>query len=276
VELRSGDHTLICDAGSGIIPLGQALAGQDGVRELAVFLSHYHWDHISGLPFFLPAFTESWTVHLYGPGNGPEEVEQALAQQMKAPYFPVETETWLADVRYLRAAGGDLEYGPVRVHTFHTHHPGTTFGYRFEVAGKTVVYASDNELGFIDQLTAERLAEQDLEPGEHALLERIREEARHSSLDGFRNADILIHDAQYTPADYARKRGWGHSCYVDTVHCAIDAGVRHLYLFHLDPSYNDDQVDALHRHALAIIEERGSPMRCDIAREGLVLELVEP
>jgi phosphoribosyl 1,2-cyclic phosphodiesterase len=273
IEVRYDDHILVCDAGSGIIALGEALMAQDRVREVAILVTHYHWDHISGLPFFQPAFTPSWTLRIFGPGDDESEVAEAIAQQMRAPYFPVETEEWLADVRYLKPTDGCLEHGPIRAYPFHTHHPGTTFGYRLEVAGKTVVYVSDNELLFLDRPVEQRLAEGDLEPGERELLVGMKEEARAQSLEGFRGADILIHDAQYTPEDYARKRGWGHSCYIDTVNCAIDAGVRELYLYHLDPSYPDDQIDGMYREALGIIHARRSPLRCHVAREGLIIDL---
>ena len=273
VEVRCGDHILICDAGSGIIPLGEALMDQDRVRELAILMTHYHWDHISGLPFFQPAFTPSWTLRLFGPGKNEVEVAEAIAQQMRAPYFPVETETWLADIDYLRPSNGYIEHGPIRIQPFNVHHPGTTFGYRIEVAGRNVVYVSDNELLFLDDPIDRRLVEHDLDAGEHELLLRMKEEEKWSSLQPFLNADVLIHDAQYTPEDYARKRGWGHSCYIDTVNCAIDARVRHLYLYHLDPSYPDARLDSLHHDALRIIRERGSSLRCDMAREGMIIDL---
>jgi phosphoribosyl 1,2-cyclic phosphodiesterase len=273
VEIRCGDHVLICDAGTGIIPLGAALVEQEAIRELAILVTHYHWDHISGLPFFEPAFTASWALRFFGPGKNEAEVAEALSEQMRAPYFPVETETWLADVHYLRATNGTIEHGPIRATPFNVHHPGTTFGYRIEVAGRRVVYVSDNELLFLDAPIDQRLGEHDLDAGEHELLLRMKEEEKWASLQPFLDADILIHDSQYTREDYARKRGWGHSCYIDTVNCAIDARVRQLYLYHLDPSYPDVQIDSLHRDALEIVRRRGSDLRCDVAREGLVIPL---
>lgn len=271
VEVRVGDHILICDAGSGIVPFGNVLMGQSEVRELMVVLTHYHWDHISGLPFFVPAFMPDWTIRFFGPGKNDAEVEESISEQMRAPYFPVETETWLADIGYLRLTDGVLQHGPIKIQTFNVHHPGTTFGYRIEAAGKTIVYVSDNELLFLDQSINERL--DDMDEKEQALLEEMKEEEKWTALKFMMDADILIHDAQYTPEDYARKRGWGHSCYLDTVTCAIDARVKSLYLYHLDPNYPDELIDRLHSHALEIIRDRQSTLQCHVAREGLAVDL---
>ena len=105
------------------------------------------------------------------------------------------------------------------------------------------------------------------------MLEDMRREERSRALEFMQGVDILIHDAQYTPEDYQKKRGWGHSCYIDTVNCAIDAGVKSLYLFHLDPNYSDVAVERMHAHALSLVAARGSPMQCLIAREGDVVPL---
>ncbi len=271
VEIRSGDHLLVCDGGTGIISLGEELMAQSELRELLVVFTHYHWDHICGLPFFQPAFSPAWKIKFFGPGDTAAEIEQRLSDQMKAPYFPVEIGTWMADIQYLDPQNRGLSHGPIGVSYYSVHHPGVTYGYHMQVAGKSVVYVSDNEVQFLKTSIAKRIHEFDAD--EHELLERMVSEQRSAEVSAIEGVDILIHDAQYTPHDYSRKRGWGHSCYVDTVNLAIDANVRCLYLYHHDPTYDDEQVAAIHRDSLQIIRERKSTMECHIAREGMKIPL---
>jgi phosphoribosyl 1,2-cyclic phosphodiesterase len=272
VEVRVGDHILVCDGGTGIIPLGEQLMGTGRPHDLLVLFTHYHWDHICGLPFFTPAFRQDWNISFFGPGENKGDIEKRISDQMKAPYFPVETENWMANIRYLSPdRGGVLNHGPMRI-TYHpVHHPGATYGYRIEVNGKTIVFVSDNEFLFLEKSIAQRYGE--FNPEEQALIDGMKSEERNLELSVVRNADILIHDAQYTPHDYEKKRGWGHSCYVDTVNSAIDAGVKSLYLYHHDPTYTDAAVEQIHRHSLEIIAARGAAMACHVAREGLVVDL---
>ncbi|EIJ41378.1 metal-dependent hydrolase, beta-lactamase superfamily I [Beggiatoa alba B18LD] len=270
VELRVDNHILICDGGTGIIPLGNALMGQQDIREVTIILTHYHWDHISGLPFFVPAFVPGWKVNFFGPGDNRKEIEKRISGQMVDPYFPVEVEMWLANIQYIDMENNELNYGPYKISSFNVHHPGSTFGYRIEVKGKTIIYASDNELSFIDQNIESRKDE--MNEQEHALILAMQAEERTKALEDIRNANIFIHDAQYTPEDYNKKRGWGHSCYIDTVNFAADADVKQLYLFHVDPNYNDDKIETLHRSAVNILHDRQSAMQCHIAREGLIID----
>ena len=271
VELRLGDTIILFDAGTGIIPFGQSIVRESRSGHLHVFLTHFHWDHISGLPFFVPAFTPGYRIDVYGPGGSPEELEEHIAQQMRAPYFPVETETWLATVRYHTPHHEPVHVGPATITSFVLHHPGLTFGYRIEVNGKIILFCPDNEIFFVNQrIDAMR---NEFDEDEHALLEAMKEEQRGRVTEFMRDADLLIHDAQYTPADYQRKRGWGHSCYIDTVNSAIDAGVKQLFLFSYDPNYDDDQVDELHARTRQVIEERQASTVCHKTCEGMIIEL---
>lgn len=271
VEINVDDHILVCDAGTGIIPLGNKLVAGAKYKELLIVLTHYHWDHICGLPFFVPAFIPDWKIKFFGPGESIQEVKQKLDSQMQAPYFPVGTETWMANIDYVNPRETKLSTGPIEV-TYHSvHHPGTTYGYKIKAAGKNIIYVSDNECQFLDKSIKQKMTEFSKE--EQAMFEAMNREEYEYELKTIQDADILIHDAQYTPEDYEAKRGWGHSCYVDVVNYAIDANVKELYLYHHDPYNNDDAVDAIYEKSLQIIQKRGASLKCHIAREGMEVEL---
>jgi phosphoribosyl 1,2-cyclic phosphodiesterase len=272
VEIRVGDHVLVCDAGTGIIPFGNEMLRQKQVRELLIILTHYHWDHICGLPFFVPAFIKDWKITFYGPGHSRKDIEEHVSAQMRAPYFPVGTETWLADVKYMDPPrDSHFKYGPIDI-TYHSvHHPGTTFGYRMKINGKIVLYISDNECLFLDKSIRQKYGEFSEE--EQELLTKMQQEEYEAEIRLIQGADILIHDAQYTLDDYKKKRGWGHSCYIDTVNTAIDAGVKELYLYHHDPNYGDDVISKIYEHCQEIIKDRNSELKCHVAREGMKLDL---
>ena len=271
VEIRSGDYLLICDAGTGIIPLGNELIQQDKIREMLIILTHWHWDHVCGLPFFVPAFVSDWKINFFGPGDSPKLIEEHVSAQMQAPYFPVGTETWLAETNYLTPENDSFQYGPMKIDFSNVHHPGITYGYKIEVNNKTIVYASDNECMFIEKSVKHRSNEFNEE--EHEIYKEMIHEEHQSELNLIQGADILIHDAQYTPDDYDKKRGWGHSCYIDTINTAIDANVKELYLFHHDPNYNDTTMEAILKHSNEIIKEKDASLICHIAKEGMVIDI---
>jgi len=271
VEIRTDNHILVCDAGTGIIPFGNEIMEQNDIRELAVVLTHYHWDHVCGLPFFVPAFSPDWTINFFAPGADTAEIEKHIAAQMRAPYFPVGTETWLADVNYIAPENNEFNYGPIKIQYSNVHHPGATFGYRIEVNGKKIIYISDNECKFIEKSINNR--NEELNEEERELYKAMVEEEHQTELKLLSNADILIHDAQYTPEDYKTKQGWGHSCYIDTINMAIDAGVKELYLYHHDPNYDDEAMDSIDKSAQQLVKERNSSMKCYIAKEGMIVEL---
>ncbi len=271
LELRMGEHVVIFDAGTGIIPLGNSLLEQSEIRALSIVLTHYHWDHISGLPFFVPAFTPGWEIDIYAPAASAEELAFNLAQQMKAPYFPVETETWLADISYAVPGAKPLEIGEARIGHHTMHHPGLTYAYRIEVNGKIIVYAPDNELSSFGRSIQK--GKDDFDEHGQPRLDDTKEGQLWRGLEFMHGVDLLIHDAQYTPEDYQAKRGWGHSCYLDTVNSAVDADVGELYMFSHEPNYDDAKLEALESQALALIDQRQSTMPCQLARENMIIDL---
>ncbi|MFQ5660900.1 MAG: MBL fold metallo-hydrolase [Gammaproteobacteria bacterium] len=272
VEIRVENRILLCDAGTGLITFGNEMLKQSEIRDLLIILTHYHWDHICGLPFFVPAFIPDWNISIFGPGQSNKDIEEYVSAQMKAPYFPVGTETWLAKINYLQPPKDHkFNHGPISFTYQNVHHPGTTYGYRINANGRTILYISDNECLYLDKSLKQKY--QELNEEEKELYDKIKKEEYGAELKLIQGADILIHDAQYTPEDYEKKYGWGHSCYVDTVNTAIDAGVNELYLYHHDPNYDDVIIGKIHEHTQQIIQERNSTLKCHVAREGMIIDL---
>lgn len=227
VEVRCGSTRLVLDAGTGARRLGDALLGE-GPLDATILLSHLHWDHIQGLPFFVPAYLPSTRLQIIGAANGVMSLREALAHQMTAPVFPVRLDELGAQIALREVRSGDtFDVGSARVRVAKLNHPGGVHAYRIEHEGQSVVYATDTEhYACVD-------------PALRALAE---------------GADVLIYDAQYTPEEYrgdlGRSRvGWGHSTYVAGAELARAAGVGQLVLFHHDPQRNDAGVADVERRA---------------------------
>jgi phosphoribosyl 1,2-cyclic phosphodiesterase len=237
------DGTLIIlDAGSGIRPLGAAL----GACQAVLLLTHYHWDHIQGMPFFTPVYLPQSSIRVYGPefnGEGPDEL---LTGQMLAPYFPAPASEWLGLESYhIVTDGQELSIGTGTVRAGRLSHPGLTYGYRIEDQGAVFCYLSDNEP---DVTTPEHVA---------------------AMIDLVRGADLLVHDCQYNEAEYIPRKGWGHSTPRQAVHIAAGAGVRRLMTFHHDPAHSDEMVEALAEE----VRELSGDFEVMIAREGEMIAL---
>ena len=271
IEVKVDDATMICDGGTGIIPFGNEMLAKGDTTELMIALTHYHWDHICGLPFFVPAFLPHIKINMFGPGQNRAEIQSTVNSQMQAPYFPVGTETWMADINYLDPEAKSFTHGAISLKPHLVHHPGLTYGFTINACDKKIVFIPDNECAFLDKSIQER--EDEFTEEEIELFNAMNLEEYNLELSYIQDADILIHDAQYTPEDYEKKRRWGHSCYIDTVNMAIDASVKELYLDSFDPYYDDDKVEEIYEKCLKIIQQRNSTMKCHLAREGMVIPL---
>jgi len=245
VEVRAADGTVVVlDAGTGIRRLGLSLPASLGSVDL--LLSHLHMDHIQGLGFFAPLHRRGMAVHIWGPPTTTRDLRSHLVRYLSPPLFPVHLQDLQCDLSLHDLAGGRFEIGPFRALAALVCHPGATLGFRLEADGAAMAYLPDHELG---------IGGIDL-GGDPAWI---------SGFELVQGVDILVHDAQFTPADFAGHEGWGHSTTAEVVRFAARAGVRHLILFHHSPDHDDEAIDRLVADAA-----RGAPpgLRVTAAAEG--------
>lgn len=254
VGVRLDNGTLIVfDAGSGLRVLGNMLMAQAQPVKLYLFLSHMHWDHIQGLPFFVPAYEQATEICILGPRSGLASLEQSLCDQMRTPYYPVPMHAMAANLHFTELSEGSVVDLPgAKVEVSALNHPGKTLGYRLLADDKVLVYATDHEPF-----------------GKLPASQHLTYPSRILALA--HGADLLIQDAQYTPGEYPQRIGWGHSTYLDALHIAHDAEVERLVLFHHDPTHSDAQVDRIVARCRAWIKRRGLALDCLSAAEGLQL-----
>lgn len=231
IEVRSSNGTVIVlDCGTGAHGLGRTLvsAGQSSFRG-HLLLSHTHWDHIQGIPFFEPLLAHGNEWHVYGPRSLGHSLRETLAGAMQYDYFPVTLDQLAGAAGYHDLVEGTFEIDDVRVTTRYLNHTALTLGYRLEIDGAVIVYATDHEPN-----------SRQLATGRGAL---YGEDLRHGQFVA--GADLLIHDSQYLAREYPAKVNWGHSTVEYVVHVAGSMGVKSLALFHHDPQRDDDAVDRL-------------------------------
>ncbi len=245
VEVRCGSERIILDAGTGLRALGDQLLSEGEVKA-TMLLSHHHWDHIQGLPFFVPIYLPSTLLEVIGPAAERCSMHEVLEYQMQSPVFPVRLDQVPSRLSTRDVHPGEtFEVGSSQVTVAKLNHPGGSMAYRIDYEGRSVVYATDTEhYACVDPALC-KLAE---------------------------GADILIYDSQYTPAEYSgeggpSKVGWGHSTYEAGAALANAAGVGKYLLFHHDPKRSDVEVLELERRTRELFTESHA------AREGLSLEL---
>jgi phosphoribosyl 1,2-cyclic phosphodiesterase len=227
VEIRTADNEcVIFDGGSGIRALGQTLLQEAGGEPIntKIFLTHFHWDHIQGIPFFAPMYVARNHIQFFSGSTG-RPLQETLEGQMSKPYFPVDFTQVAAkrDFHQIETGGCVKTEGGLYIRPFPLNHPQGASGYRIECNGVVIVYATDYEHG---------VKEYD---------DKLREYAQ--------DADILICDAQYTPAEYESHKGWGHSTWANAVFVAREAKANHLILFHHDPGHDDQAMMRITQNA---------------------------
>jgi len=259
IEVRSARGTLIViDCGTGAHSLGQNLlsTASKGLRG-HILISHTHWDHIQGMPFFAPLFVPGNEWDIYGPKGLDQSLRETLAGQMQYTYFPVTPDQFGATVRYRDLVEGTFDIDDIKVTTHYLNHPALTLGYRLEADGATIVYCCDHEPH------SRKLAD--------GRGEIVGQDLLHAEF--ISGADLLIHDAQYTAAEYPSKIGWGHSPAEYAVKLGQHAHVKRLALTHHDPLRNDDALDSVLAGIKDGLQTAASSLQVFAAVEGEIVEV---
>jgi phosphoribosyl 1,2-cyclic phosphodiesterase len=249
VVLRSG-RRIVIDGGTGIRLLGESLKTMVATVRLHLLLTHNHWDHLIGLPFFLPIYREDSEIQIDGWPLAFQALKRVFDDHMGDGFFPVAFEQLKAHITFVnKIARHPQVLDDVHIEALPLNHPQGCLGFRFQEEGQTLVFITDNELGL---------------DGGYRFPDFVK---------FAKDADLLIHDAQYLPEEMPVHRGWGHSTYEEAVHLALEAGVKTLLLTHHDPSRTDEQVRDILRRAREMAAAAGGKLTVDGAREGDVLYL---
>jgi phosphoribosyl 1,2-cyclic phosphodiesterase len=250
VQAASGD-LIVIDAGTGIRLLGNRLVSENS-RRINLLLTHAHWDHLSGFPFFKPIYKKSSEIRIHGPQTTQDSLKRIISKTMTAPYFPIEFEDIKADISFVRMGHKNHSIGSVNITTVPISHPNQGVGYRLEEDGKSFVFLTDNELTFHHPFGL----------------------GYDDYVKFCQGADLLFHDAEYTREEYeSHTRGWGHSVFLDTLQLALDAGVKTLGLFHQNQDRTDAQVDKMVEECRGLIKKHASSLNCFAVATGTEITL---
>ena len=265
VEVRADGEIIILDAGTGIRLLGLALDKEFGPRsmKLTLLISHTHWDHIQGLPFFSPAYNQKNLIRVLGYEGARAGLAKILASQMETPFFPVSLRQLPSHLAIEELRDMEFQVGTVEVRSKFANHPGICVGYRLATSSGSIAYFPDNEpYEELKLLLASRDGISEDEARDFAAAERKK------MVEFLRDCDLAIMDTQYTDEEYAKHVGWGHSSVDSVVSLALDANVAKLLLFHHDPNHDDQMIDKMVEHARALVAKSGKTLEVEAAREG--------
>jgi phosphoribosyl 1,2-cyclic phosphodiesterase len=246
---RDGAPPILFDLGTGLRPYANRC---EGVFHGSVLLSHLHWDHVQGLPFFTPLHVDGATLDVYGPRQDEGPLGDVFTMMMRPPFFPITPSQLIGEVRFHDVGDDDFPIGEAKVRSRWVRHVGPTLGFRVSIDGHSVAYIPDHGPGCVADHADDYVPPEMLE-----------------LCDG---VDILVHDAQHTVAEYEAKRHWGHCTTEYAVRVAREAGARRLVLFHHDPAHDDRQLDAIECSTQEFSARVGGPP-VTAAYEGLEIEV---
>ena len=249
IEVRGGGEIILLDAGTGLRALGRSLLAEfkDKPLNLTMLLTHTHWDHIQGLPFFGPIYDSRCRLRILGCKGTRQGLVNALTSQMESTYFPVPFNKLPSNIEIEEFKDFNFNIGPVCVRALRANHPGLCVGYRLCSSNKLIAFFPDTE---------PRAGGKDRE-----------------MIEFLRDVDLLILDSQYDSREYRQHIGWGHGCVDDSVALALQAGVKHLSLFHHDPDHDDKRIDRLVGRARQLVAKRRGKLHVDAACEGVTISL---
>ena len=253
--VQAGGRRFIFDAGTGIRGLGQRMLEEGERTEADLFLTHFHWDHIQGIPFFAPLYNPETDIRIHGAPQGDRDVESIFRAQLKPIYFPIPFEALEANMQFRHIDAGPWESDDVTVSAMRMRHPANTYGYRIDTKGMSIAYMPDNEL-----IGARYPVEDDW-------YDRL--------VEFVGDADLLFHDAMFTDAEYPAREGWGHSTFTQAVELAQRAGVRSLRFFHHAPDRSDAELLDILTDLSDRLVASGDRLELGVAAEGEELPVQE-
>ena len=263
IEIRADAQLIVLDAGSGIRELGLALENEFGSRpiNLSLLITHLHWDHIQGFPFFGPAYNDKNQIQILGYDGTRPGLDEILKRQMATPFFPVAFYDLAGKIKIEKLDSMDFKIGNVRVLSKFMNHPGVCVGYRIVTSKGSIAYLPDHEPYEASKLHSVKAH---LLSAEQA--QKRARKGRAELVKFLQDCDILILDAQYTDEEYKAHVGWGHGSLSTAISLAVDASVRRLVLFHHDPTHNDKMIDHMVHTARKLASKSESDLEVDGAR----------